>query len=71
MHHKIQQKNHRSPCLKPDPSNETRWNGVIDETVRANLIMGDISDTLDRLLGPCGEDRSVLKVNEIASNDFH
>ncbi len=36
----IQRRQGRKPLLAPDPAGETRWNGCIDETTRANQIMG-------------------------------
>ena len=32
------------PLLAPDPAGETCWNGCIDETIRANQIMGDLCE---------------------------
>jgi hypothetical protein len=46
----VQLRNYRKPMLNPDPANETRWNGTIDETVRANMIMGDVSEMLEIFL---------------------
>jgi hypothetical protein len=46
--------------LNPDPANETRWNGKINETVRANMIMGDVSETLEILLSAGGDDNGML-----------
>jgi len=66
----IQTENNRKPMLLPDPANETRWNGLIDETVRANIIMGDICAALSILLSSGGSDRDLLNASEIASNDF-
>jgi hypothetical protein len=56
----VQKEKEHKPLLNPDPANETRWNGCIDETIRANLIMGDICDTVDALLDPSGDDYSLL-----------
>jgi hypothetical protein len=56
----VQKKKECKPLLNPDPANETRWNGCIDVTLRANLIMGDICDTVDALLDPSGDDYSLL-----------
>jgi hypothetical protein len=44
----------------PDPANETRWNGAIDEIVRANMIMGDVSEMLEILLSAGGDDNGML-----------
>jgi hypothetical protein len=60
----VQLRNNRKPMLNPDPANETRWNGTIDETVRANIIMGDVSEALDILLRPGGDD------HEMVGNDY-
>ncbi len=51
IYHGIQVKNKHKPMLVPNPANKTRWNGTIDETIRANTIMGDVSVLLDILLG--------------------
>jgi hypothetical protein len=64
-----QNKKECKPFLNPDPANETRWNGCIDETIRANLIMGYICDTVDALLDPSGDDYSLLTSEEKASGD--
>ena len=66
----IQTENNPTPMLLPDPENETRWNGLIDETVRANIIMGDICAAISILLSSGGNDRDLLTSSEIASNDF-
>ncbi len=60
----VQIKKKCKPLLNPDPANETRWNGCIDETIRANLIMGDICDTVDALLSPSGDDYNLLTSDE-------
>ena len=65
----VQTKKERKPLLNPDPANETRWNGCIDETIRANLIMGDICDTVDALLDPSGDDYNLLTSDEKESED--
>ncbi len=56
--------------LIPDPANKTQWNGLIDKTVRVNIIMGDICAASTTLLSPGGSDRDSLTAAEIASNDF-
>jgi hypothetical protein len=38
----IQRRQGCKPLLAPDPAGETCWNGCIDETIRANQIMGDL-----------------------------
>jgi hypothetical protein len=35
IYRQIQNKKDCKPLLNPDPANETRWNGFIDETIRA------------------------------------
>ena len=42
--------NNHNSMLKSDPANETQWNGTIDEAIHANIIMGDISETVATLL---------------------
>jgi hypothetical protein len=66
----VQKKKECKPHLNPDPANETRWNGCIDETIRANLIRGDISDTVDALLDPSGDDYSLLTSDKKACGDI-
>jgi hypothetical protein len=66
----IQTENNCKPMLIPDPANKTRWNGLIDKTVRANIIMGDICAALTTLLSPGGSDCDSLTAAEIVSNDF-
>jgi hypothetical protein len=66
----IQTENNRKPMLIPDPANKTKWNCVIDKTVRTNIIMGDICAALTTLLSPGGSDRDSLTAAEIVSNDF-
>jgi hypothetical protein len=60
IYREVQLRNNRKPMLNPDPANETRWNGTIDETVRANMIMGDVSETLEILLSAGGDDNGML-----------
>ncbi|KAL7536970.1 hypothetical protein ACHAWF_005621 [Thalassiosira exigua] len=65
----IQEKKARDPCLVPDPANEVRWQSKYDETDRANIIMGDVSDSVTALLSPDGNDYSLLTDEERASED--
>jgi hypothetical protein len=67
VYHDIQTENNRKPMLIPGPANKTRWNGLIDKTVRVNIIMGDICAALSTLLSPGGSDRDSLTAAEIAS----
>ncbi len=60
IYHDIQVKNKRKPMFVPNPANKTRWNGTIDETIQANTIMGDVSESLDILLGEGGDDCAML-----------
>lgn len=66
----VQERKGRTPPLGPDPANETRWGGTIDEVSRANMIMGDTMDTLDILLAPDGDDYSMLSPKEKETNDL-
>jgi hypothetical protein len=66
----IQTENNCKPMLIPDPANKTQWNGLIDKTVKANIIMGDICAALTTLLSPGRSDCDSLTAAEIASNDF-
>ncbi len=70
----IQTENNRKPMLIPNPANETQWNGLIDKTVRANIIMGDICAALTTLLSPGGSDCDSLtaaKIVSMISPEFH
>jgi hypothetical protein len=58
------------PLLAPDPAGETCWNGCIDETIRANQIMGDLCETNNILSAPNGDDFSMVKESEHESNDL-
>ncbi len=58
------------PLLAPDPAGETRWNGCIDETIRANQIMGDLCEANTTLLAPNRDNFSMLKESERESNDL-
>ncbi len=66
----IQRKQGHKPLLAPDPAGETCWNGCIDETIRANLIMGDLCEANNILLAPNGDDFSMVKESERESNDL-
>ena len=66
----IQQRRGRKPLLAPDPAGETRWNGCIDETIRANQIMGDLCEANNSLLAPTGDDFSMVKESKRESNDL-
>jgi hypothetical protein len=54
----VQQKQGLKPLLTPNPAGETRWNGCIDETIRANQIMGDLCEVNNILLALNGKDFS-------------
>ncbi len=69
IYEQIQNKKDHKPLLNPDPANETSWNGCIDETICANLIMADICDTVDALLEPNGDNYNLLTSDEKATND--
>ncbi len=60
----------RKPLLAPDPSGENRWNGCIDETIKANQITGDLCEANNVLLAPNGDDFSMVKESEHESNDL-
>ncbi len=66
----VQQKQGCKPLLVPDPAGETCWNGCIDETIRANQIMGDLCEVNNILLAPNGEDFSMVKEFEFESNNL-
>jgi hypothetical protein len=66
----IQVKNKRKPMLVPNPANKTRWNGSINETIRANMIMGDVSELLDILLGEGGDDHAMLVNKTMAESTY-
>ena len=44
--------------------------GVIDETIRANQIMGDLCDTNDSLLSPNGDDSALVTEAERKAGDL-
>ena len=69
IYQQIKNKKDCKPLLNPDPAKETRWNGCIDETIRANLIMDDICDTVDALLEPNGDDCNLLTTDEKETGD--
>jgi hypothetical protein len=66
----VQQKQGCKPLLAPDPAGETCWNGCIDETIRANQIMGNLCKVNNILLAPNGEDFSMVKESERESNNL-
>ncbi|KAL7502257.1 hypothetical protein ACHAXN_000889, partial [Cyclotella atomus] len=66
----IQQANERKPLLNPDPGNETRWDNCIEEAKRANTIMGDACETIEKLLSPDGDDRDMLTAEEASAEDY-
>jgi hypothetical protein len=70
IYHDIQVKNKHKPILVPGPTNKTRWNGTIDETIRANTIMGDVYESLDILLGEGGDDRAKLVNKTMAESTY-
>ncbi len=70
IYHDIQVKNKCKPMLVPDPANKTRWNGTIDKTIRANMIMGDVSELLDILLGEGDDDRAMLVNKTMAESTY-
>jgi hypothetical protein len=69
----VMRKNNRNPLLAPNPGNETRWNSGIDETERANVIMGDACDAFKELLSEGGEDCGLLdkKEKELGDIEWH
>jgi hypothetical protein len=66
----IQQRQSCTPLLAPDPAGETHWNGCIDETTRANQIMGNLREANNVLLVPNGDDFSMAKESKRESNDL-
>ena len=69
VHKGVQEKKGREPRLNTNPGTEMRWNSRTDKTVRGNMIMGDVSNTLGVLLVPDGEDYSILTRTEKASRN--
>jgi hypothetical protein len=63
-----QQRQGCKPLLAPDPAGETSWNGCIDETIRANQIMGDLCEANNVLVAPNGDDFSMVKESKRESN---
>ncbi len=66
----VQQKQGCKPLLVPDPAGKNHWNGCIDETIRANQIMGNLCEVNNILLAPNGEDFSMVKESECKSNNL-
>jgi hypothetical protein len=66
----IQQRQGCKSLLAPDHAGETCWNGCIDETIKANQIMGDLCEANNVLLAPNGDDFSMVKESERESNDL-
>jgi hypothetical protein len=66
----IQWRQGHKPRLAPDPAGETCWNGCIDETIRANQIIGDLCESNNVLLALNGDDFSMVKESERESNDL-
>ena len=65
----VQERKGRKPTLLPRPGVETRWDSDMDEAERANIIMGDVHDTVAELYSHGGEDYDKLTLEERASND--
>ena len=60
----------RDPVLNPNPCAETRWDGIVMETKRTNLFMGDFSQTLAELVEDViGLDYDLLTAQEKSSGD--
>ncbi len=66
----MQESHERKPKLSPDPAGETQWNGVIDESLWANMIMGDMCETIMELLDVGDEDHGLLTADEVSSEDY-
>ena len=66
----VRERHERKPKLSPYLAWETQWNGVFDETVRANMIMGDMCETIMELLDVVGEDRGLVTADEVSSEDY-
>jgi hypothetical protein len=56
--------------LNPDPGNKTHRDNFIEEAKRAVTIMGDVSATNVKLLGPGGDDCNPLTPTEAAAKDY-
>jgi hypothetical protein len=70
LYHDIQHKQGWRAMLAHDPSGETGWNGCIDETIRANQIMGNVCETENVLLAPSGDKFSTVQESGRESNDL-
>lgn len=66
----VQEKRGRHPVLLPQPGNETRWDSDHKETTRANLIMGDLADTITELYSRGGDNHDKLTDDERAANNI-
>ena len=50
----------RHPVYMPQTSVCMCWNSELDETVQANVVMGDVSEGLSRMLATSGVDKDLL-----------
>ena len=63
----IMKERNQNPTLGVKPHGLTRWRGVVDEAERTNIIMGDLSETLDRLYADDGINYGALTAEEKSS----
>ena len=70
MFESIQKTKKRKPLLATKPSAETHWDGFIDKTFCANIIMGNLCKTLERLLSKGGSDYDMLSTEQKLEDDI-
>ena len=49
----------------PQPSIFTHWDYELYETVQANVVMGNVSEVLLRMLSHCGADKELLTSTDV------
>ena len=60
----IQKNKNHIPILTAQPSAETRWDRFIDKTICANIIIGDLCTTLEKLLSKGESDYEMLSAEQ-------
>ena len=70
VYRSIQNKKSYRPQLQPRPSVETRWHAKVDESERANMVMGDLCETHKVLFAKGGSDYNLLTPEEKDSDNI-
>ena len=63
----VMDEKNQNPTLGVKPLAITRWCSIVDKSERVNIIMGDLSDTLNRLYAKDGIDYGALTTDEKSS----